>query len=137
MSEDPTFEALMDRVRAGDEQAAAEVVRLYERCVRREVRRCLTPRLGRVMDSADVCQSVLANFFHRAKAGEFDLKDPAQLTRLLVTMARHRLIDHTRKPANRLPTADGPQLVQAARPGRRPRPTRPPASSCSAASTAC
>ncbi len=114
MSEDPTFEALMERVRAGDEQAAADLVRLYEGRVRREVRRCLTPRLGRVMDSADICQSVLANFFRRAKAGEFDLKDPAQLTRLLLTMARHRLIDHARKPANRLPTAEGSQMVNAA-----------------------
>jgi RNA polymerase sigma-70 factor (ECF subfamily) len=117
MSDDTSFDALMERVRAGDEDAAAEVVRLYERRVRREVRRCLTPQLGRVLDSADICQSVLANFFRRVKAGEFDLQGPAQLSRLLVTMARHRLIDHTRKPANRLPTAEGSQQVRAA-PGK-------------------
>jgi DNA-directed RNA polymerase specialized sigma24 family protein len=32
-------------------------------------------------------------------------------------MARHRLIDHARKPANRLPTADDSELVRAA-PGK-------------------
>jgi RNA polymerase sigma factor (sigma-70 family) len=126
MSEDTSFDALMERVRAGDELAAAEVVRRYERRVRREVRRRLNHHLGRVLDSADICQSVLANFFRRARAGEFDLKDPAQLSRLLVTMARHRLIDHARKPANRLPTADDPRLVGAA-PGKE----EPPAETAS------
>jgi RNA polymerase sigma factor (sigma-70 family) len=126
VTEDNSFDGLMERVRAGDEQAAAEVVRLFERRVRREVRRCLTPQLGRVLDSADICQSVLANFFRRVKAGEFDLKEPAQLAQLLVTMARHRLIDHTRKPANRLPTAEGSELVRAA-PGKE----EPPAETAS------
>jgi RNA polymerase sigma-70 factor (ECF subfamily) len=52
------------------------------------------PSLRRVLDSLDICQSVLGNFFVRATAGEFKLETPEQLIKLLVTMARNRLTDH-------------------------------------------
>jgi RNA polymerase sigma factor (sigma-70 family) len=98
MSGDSAFQALLRRVRAGDEAAAAELVRQYEPAIRRAVRMRLTdPTLGRVLDSMDVCQSVLANFFVRAAAGQFDLDEPGQLVRLLVTMARNKLLDQVRK----------------------------------------
>jgi RNA polymerase sigma-70 factor (ECF subfamily) len=98
MSDANEFRALIFRVRRGDEQAAAELVRQYEPAIRRAVRMRLTdPRLGRVLDSMDVCQSVLANFFVRAAAGQFDLEKPEQLLQLLVTMARNKLLDHVRK----------------------------------------
>jgi RNA polymerase sigma factor (sigma-70 family) len=45
----------------------------------------------------DVCQSVLANFFVRARGGQFELERPDQLLRLLVTMARNKLLDQVRK----------------------------------------
>jgi RNA polymerase sigma-70 factor (ECF subfamily) len=89
-----TFADLIRRVRAGDAAAAAEVVRLYEPEIRRAVRLRLTdPGLRRVLDSMDVCQSVLAAFFVRAAAGQFDLEQPDQLLRLLVVMARNKLRD--------------------------------------------
>ncbi len=83
------------RVRAGDEEASAELVRTYEPAIRVAVRARLTdPRLRRLLDSTDVCQSVLGNFFDRAGAGQFELKDPKQLVALLVTMARNRITNH-------------------------------------------
>lgn len=98
MSQDDTFQQLIHRVRAGEPQAAAELVRAYEPEVRRALRVWLTaPGLRRVLDSVDICQSVLANFFVRAAAGQFELQEPAQLIRLLITMARNRLRDHVRK----------------------------------------
>jgi DNA-directed RNA polymerase specialized sigma24 family protein len=87
------------RIRAGDAQAAEEVVRRFEREIRLEVRTCLRlrdARLRRVFDSMDVCQSVLASFFVRASVGEFDLDEPSQLIRLLVGMARHKLSDQVK-----------------------------------------
>ena len=51
------------RIREGDEAAAEELVKLYEREIRLEIRtrlRLRNPNLQRVFDSADVCQSVLA-----------------------------------------------------------------------------
>jgi RNA polymerase sigma-70 factor (ECF subfamily) len=94
VSETQGFAELIQRVRAGDADAAAEVVRRYEPEIRRAVRLRLTePSLRRVLDSMDICQSVFANFFVRAAAGQFDLEQPDQLLRLLVVMARNKLRD--------------------------------------------
>jgi RNA polymerase sigma factor (sigma-70 family) len=92
MSEPSTFVELIGRVRAGDDQAATDLVRQYEPLIRREVRLQLEDRrLRRVFDSMDVCQSVLASFFVRAAVGQYDLQDPTQLVRLLVTMTRNKV----------------------------------------------
>jgi RNA polymerase sigma-70 factor (ECF subfamily) len=92
MSDPNTFGDFIQRIRAGDEQAATELVRKYEPLIRREIRLQMEdPRLKRVLDSVDVCQSVLASFFVRATAGQFDLDRPDKLIRLLVTMARNKL----------------------------------------------
>jgi RNA polymerase sigma-70 factor (ECF subfamily) len=100
--EDLAFRDLIRRVRTGDQQAATELVRQYEPEIRRAVRlRLNDPKLTRVLDSMDVCQSVMGRFFLGAQAGQFDLEHPAQLFRLLVTMAKNRVIDHARKPSNR------------------------------------
>jgi RNA polymerase sigma-70 factor (ECF subfamily) len=87
------------RIRAGDEQAAAELVRRYEPEIRLEVRtwlRLRDPRLRRVFDSMDVCQSVLASFFLRAAAGAYDMERPDQLAALLAGIARNKLSEHVR-----------------------------------------
>ncbi len=95
MPPEDSFQVLLGRVRAGDEDAAAQVVRRYEPALRRLIRMKLTdPRLTRLLDSVDVCQSVLANFFVRMAAGQFDLNTPEQLLKLLSVMARNRLLDH-------------------------------------------
>ena len=92
MAEDVSFLDLVRRVRAGDGAAATELVRRYEPALRVAVRVRLTdPALRRFLDSMDVCQSVLANFFVRAVAGQFDLDRPEQLLALLATMARNKV----------------------------------------------
>jgi RNA polymerase sigma-70 factor (ECF subfamily) len=98
VDEEEAFRQLINRVRAGDPDAATQLVREYEPEIRRAVRVRLTdPALRRVLDSLDICQSVLGNFFARAAAGQFDLDRPQQLLKLLVTMARNRLRDQVRK----------------------------------------
>jgi RNA polymerase sigma-70 factor (ECF subfamily) len=98
MIEEQSFADLIRRVRAGDQEAATQLVREYEPEIRRAVRLRLTDRkLTRVLDSMDICQSVLANFFVRAAAGQFDIERPDQVLRLLVTMARNRLLDQARR----------------------------------------
>jgi RNA polymerase sigma factor (sigma-70 family) len=100
--EDDAFLDLIRRVLAGDQRAAAELVRHYEPEIRRAVRlRLGDSRLNRMLDSLDVCQSVLGRFLVGAAAGEFDLDRPDQLLRLLVRMARNKVIDHAKKKANR------------------------------------
>jgi RNA polymerase sigma factor (sigma-70 family) len=98
MSDDVSFRDLIGRIRRGDEQAAAELVRKYEPAIRRAVRFRLTdPRLRRTCDSMDVCQSVLMSFFVRAATGQYDLDSPEQLLRLLTTMARNKLLNQARQ----------------------------------------
>jgi RNA polymerase sigma-70 factor (ECF subfamily) len=98
MANATAFQDAIRRVRAGDQQAAEELVREYEPLVRREVRMHLEdPRLRRTMDSMDVVQSVLASFFVRAAAGQYDLDHPAQLARLLSRMARNKLASAARR----------------------------------------
>jgi RNA polymerase sigma factor (sigma-70 family) len=100
MDNDQTFEALLERVRQGDESASTELVRLYEPEVRRFVRyRLHSPRMRRFLDSLDVCQSVFAKFFARVTEGQFALQSPRQLQQLLLKMASNKLLDHARKQA--------------------------------------
>jgi RNA polymerase sigma-70 factor (ECF subfamily) len=88
---------LVRQVRAGDAQAAAQLVRCYEPALLRQIRMELTdPRLRRLIDSVDVCQSVLGNFFIRLATGQLDLESPTQLYSLLATMAHHRILNHAR-----------------------------------------
>src|SRR5205814_2300546 len=62
--------------------------------VRRVIRvRLRDQKLRRQMDSLDICQSVLGNFFARAALGQYDLQSPDDLIRLLATMAKNRLLD--------------------------------------------
>jgi RNA polymerase sigma-70 factor (ECF subfamily) len=98
MSAEWPFQELIRRVRAGDESAAADLVRRYEPAVRRAVRfRLLQGRFGGVFDSMDVCQSVFASFFFRAAFGEYDLEQPDQLVKVLVAMARNKLASRMRQ----------------------------------------
>src|SRR5450432_248551 len=97
MAEDADFLDFLRRIRAGDDEAALELVRRFEPMIRREIRgRIGDSRLNRAFDSVDVSQSVFANFLSRAATGEYELDRPDQLARLLVTMARHRLISRVR-----------------------------------------
>jgi RNA polymerase sigma-70 factor (ECF subfamily) len=91
------FASLIARVRAGDADAAAEIVRTYESAIRVAVRaRLYDPDMRRQFDSMDICQSVLASFFVRAAAGQFELEKPAQLVALLTKMAQNKLAWHLR-----------------------------------------
>jgi RNA polymerase sigma-70 factor (ECF subfamily) len=73
-------------------------VKRYEPAIRRAVRfRLADARLGPLLDSMDICQSVLGSFFIRAASGQFKLETPGQLVRLLTTMARNKLISKARR----------------------------------------
>ncbi len=97
--DDNQFQELIRRVRARDEEAAAELMRRYERVIRRVVRIQLRDsRLRRILDSMDICQSVLASFFVRTALGQYELETPEQLLNLLTSITRNKLNNQ----ANRL-----------------------------------
>jgi DNA-directed RNA polymerase specialized sigma24 family protein len=116
MTRADAFAELWRRVRRGDADAAEELWRRFEPLLRREVRlRLRDRRLRRRFDESDVCQSVLASFFVRAAAGQFDLDSPEQLQGLLLRMGRNKMATHARRHeaecrdvrrAEQLPPAD-------------------------------
>ncbi len=127
MADPNSFTEFIRRIRAGDGEAAAELVQRYEPLIRREVRLSLEDRrLARLFDPADVCQSVLASFFVRAAAGQYDLEQADQLPRLLVRMARNKLASaarrETRQRRDHRRQAGGDALEAA--PGGGPTPSR-------------
>lgn len=99
MENQERFEALIQRLRTGEADAAEEIVRLYENEIRLEVRlrlRMRDVRLRRVFDSVDIVQSVLGSFFVRVALGQYELEDPAHLRGLLIEMARRKLAEAAR-----------------------------------------
>jgi RNA polymerase sigma-70 factor (ECF subfamily) len=98
MSDDPAFADLMARLRHGDAYAATDLFRQFEAQVRLEVEmRLRDPRLRRLIDEADICQSVMLSFFLRARLGEYDVNNPGELMRLLAGMARNKVAAQARR----------------------------------------
>jgi RNA polymerase sigma factor (sigma-70 family) len=98
MSTDLSFDELIRRVGSGDEQAATQLVRDFEPVVRRVLRgRLRGDSARREFDSMDICQSVLAIFFVRVGTGQYDLKVPDDLIKLLLTMTRNKVAEKVRR----------------------------------------
>jgi RNA polymerase sigma-70 factor (ECF subfamily) len=92
------FSRLLERVKAGDESASAELYRVYAPHVLRMIRVRLTDsRLRQRVDTDDICQSVFGMFFKSASDGQFEIDSSEQLIRLLATMARNRVFHHVGK----------------------------------------
>jgi RNA polymerase sigma factor (sigma-70 family) len=92
-----SFEDLIRRVRAGDDEAATLLVRQYEPAIRRAARiRLRDAHLQRTLDSVDICQMVLASFFVSAALGRYELGQPQELVNLLATMVHHKVVDERR-----------------------------------------
>ncbi len=98
MPEGAQFRDLIGRVRARDQDAARELVQRYENAIRRVVRIHLRDtRMRRVLDSMDICQSVLASFFVRTALGEYELESPEQLLNLLTSITRNKLTNQAHR----------------------------------------
>src|SRR5262245_38620233 len=81
------FAELMDRLQAGDEEAAREVHRRYARGLVALACRQLSASVRRKVDPESVVQSVFASFFQRQKDEEFpDLGDWDDLWGLLTVI---------------------------------------------------
>lgn len=122
------FALLIQRVRAGDQSAAAAIVRQFEPLIHREIRlRLEDQRLREMYDTADVSQSVLASFFVRAAVGEYDVDDPDRLIALLIAMTRNKvatLVRRQRRQKRDHHRAEGDQVAHLAKvPAREPTPS--------------
>lgn len=116
MLDNSDFTQLMMLTRAGDRDAAQKLVELYEPEIRRVARLRLTdPKLRRIVDSMDICQSVFGKFFNNASGGsELKLDTPEQLLGLLVTMTRNRVVDeHRRQTRKKRGGGEPPVMAEA------------------------
>jgi RNA polymerase sigma factor (sigma-70 family) len=90
------FSELLNQVRDGSELAAWELVERYGDHILRAVRRRLSCEIRSKFDSADFVQAVWASFFacsHRIK----QIASPEELSALLATIARNKVINELRK----------------------------------------
>ncbi|HXG10801.1 MAG TPA: sigma-70 family RNA polymerase sigma factor [Gemmataceae bacterium] len=91
------FAALLERVRRGDEDAAAELVQRYEGVVRRAARGLLGPALRSYLDSVDLAQSVHRSLLIGLRNQKFDISSPDKLVALALTLVRRKVARHWRK----------------------------------------
>jgi RNA polymerase sigma-70 factor (ECF subfamily) len=95
MAREP-LDSLLDRLRAGDEAVAGQIVAEYEPYLRVVVRRCLPDQLRAKFDSLDVMQSVWVQVIRALRGRAWQVTDRAHLQALLVTVARRRLVSRYR-----------------------------------------
>lgn len=92
------FPDWFDRIKAGDPDATAEMIRQVSPMLQSVIRTRLAQyRLARMIDVADVSQTVLGLFFIRVARGGVDLTAPEQLRGLLVIIAHNVIRDEARR----------------------------------------
>ncbi len=86
MSDDSSFDDLMNRLRAGDNEAANRIFELYAQRLIALARTRLDALTRRKVDPEDVLQSVFKSFFLRHANGKFDLANWDSLWGMLVVI---------------------------------------------------
>ncbi len=117
-----SFQALMDEVRQGSQDAAWTLLETYGPHVHRVVRRMLSAELRSKFDSVDFVQSVWLSFFAN-RSQVCDFAQPEQLVAYLAAMARNKVVTEVRRastPQNAISAANNRWQHQA-------RKIRPPA----------
>ncbi len=90
------LEELLERIRAGSEEAAWDFIEIYGPHLRRIVRRKLDTQLRSQFDSLDFVQMVWASFFcEPQEIKEFD--GPEKLIGYLATVARNKVVQEYRR----------------------------------------
>jgi RNA polymerase sigma factor (sigma-70 family) len=98
LSEAGAFTTLIDRLRRGDNLAAAELLREYEPVLRRIIgMRLADSRVRRLHDADDIFQSVFGSFFVRMALGQYDIGSQEDLLKLLATMVRNKVVNKQRR----------------------------------------
>jgi RNA polymerase sigma-70 factor (ECF subfamily) len=119
MSGNSSFDALMARLKAGDEDAAAAVFRRFANRLIGLARSRMAPLVRTKVDPEDVLQSVFKSFFLRYAQGQWQLGDWhdlwAVLTVLTVRKCGHRAEHfHAQKRDVRRETSPQPDASDAA-----------------------
>jgi RNA polymerase sigma-70 factor, ECF subfamily len=84
-------QALLERFRQGDSEAAAQLYDRYADRLRALTRRKSSSALACRLDPDDIVQSVFRNFFHAAEAGGYDVPPGEDLWKLLLVIALNKI----------------------------------------------
>jgi RNA polymerase sigma factor (sigma-70 family) len=96
--DDASFPEWMRRVRSGEPDAVSEFVDRFGPQIRRAIRvRGTGGRLQRILDSEDLCQSVMRRFFEHTDGASAPAENPAMLLSWLLEVARNRLHEQRRR----------------------------------------
>ena len=131
MTEESSFDRLIERLRDGDEDAARQIFEQYARRLIGLARKHLDGAVRRKVDPEDVVQSVFKSFFLRIGKGEYDLGKKDDLWSLLVVITLHKCghtvrdlrshrRDNRREAAFQLTADDSAASWQALAPGPTP-----------------
>jgi RNA polymerase sigma factor (sigma-70 family) len=99
--EDGELVEFLQRIQAGDEGAARELLQRFEAEVRLVVRRQLPRLLRSRFDSLDFLQSVWGSFFRRMRTAPTEFEDSRHLVAFLARAAKNKVIDEYRRSASR------------------------------------
>jgi RNA polymerase sigma-70 factor (ECF subfamily) len=97
MSDEEPVAALLERLRGGDQRAAAELFHRYAQRLSRLAEQRLSRRLAGRVDGEDVVQSVFRTFFRRSARGDFRIDTSAQLWRLLLKITLVKVCGQARR----------------------------------------
>ena len=130
MTDESSFDELLEKLRDGEQDAARNIFDEYARRLIGLAHRHLNSSVRRKIDPEDVVQSVLKSFFVRIGKGQFELKNRGNLWSLLVVMTLrkcghkvrdlHRQRQDIRKEAASLQAAEDSACWQALAPGPTP-----------------
>ncbi len=92
-----SLEKLLIRLNAGDELAVRQMFVAFEPYMRMVIRRRISGSLHAKFDSADVVQSVWADFVEGVQKSKWTFANLDQFRAFLLKMTRNRFIDRLRK----------------------------------------
>jgi RNA polymerase sigma factor (sigma-70 family) len=128
-SSEPSFTDLMARVQKGSPDAVWEIIDRYGWQIQKVVRRHLNANLRSQFDSADFMQLVWVSFF-RSPEIVHSFSSPADLAAFLMTLARNKVINETRKHRNtkaggvrKVQSYDDPEIKRKLHADRSPTPS--------------
>ncbi len=106
---------LVDKWRAGDQQAAQQLFDRYAARLMALARRQIGRRIAGRVDPEDVVQSVFRTFFERVKAGQFRIEEQDDLGKLLVRITVHKTLRKVQfhQAAKRDPRLEAVQAEEA------------------------
>ncbi|HEY2883159.1 MAG TPA: RNA polymerase sigma factor [Pirellulales bacterium] len=97
-----SLDALLVRLNQGDELAVKQLFVAFEPYMRMAIRRRITGQLRAKFDSADVVQSVWADFVDNLRSAKWKFENLDQFRAFLMKMTRNRFVDRLRKHRNSL-----------------------------------